>query len=116
MLKNLFFHEHRYAIEVLDTFKLISKGTKSKRRTKKGKNKGGLFSRLFGSASDPDKEEEQKGGLAKSLSFQGSGVSSTMDSEKMGLRRHDSSFSRSVVLGKPTSKYDHSFHTRKSSD
>ena len=89
-------------------------GSKRKRSKKNKKKKRGMFSRIFGSASDSKKAEEKEKIRKDSsaLSIPGASMgpqNSGLGSEKHSLRRRNSSFrsERSVLLGKPTSKFDH---------
>ena len=103
--------QYRSSSQIGDVLSFI---VSKKKRSNKNKKKRGLFSRMFGSASDSKKSEEKekirKDSSALSIPRASMGPqSSGLGSEKHSLRRHDSSFrnERSVLLGKPTSKFDH---------
>ena len=108
------------AEEMEDLDEKSSKSAKRKRKKKRSnrnKKKRGLFSRIFGSAPDSKKAEEKEkvrkdaSALSTPASFplSASMGPQSIGSERSSLRRHGSSFrnERSVLLGKPTTKFDH---------
>ena len=106
-------HKYRYASQVRDMFHFIgSKKKRKKKRSNRNKKKRGLFSRIFGSAPDSKKAEEKekvRKDASASFPLSASMGPQSIGSERSSLRRHGSSFrnERSVLLGKPTTKFDH---------